>query len=200
MASSWMDNKIVTMMSTNTQPHEMGSVLRRKKDGTRHQIPCHQSIINYNMFMGGVDQGDQLRGYYKYRIKTRKFYKYVFFFLFEVAVTNGYILYKHYTDNSRCKKLKEFHLMLAEQLIGDYCTRHRLGRSGLPINSLPLRHFPVKLTNESSKHRRGRCNYCSQFRRHRCDSSWYCNECKVWLCHSGDPQSDCFLLWHKKIQ
>ena len=132
--------------------------------------------------------------------KQGSFINTFFFFLFEVAVTNGYILYKHYTDNSRCKKLKEFHLMLAEQLIGDYCTRHRLGRSGLPIHSLPLRHFPVKLTNESSKHRRGRCDYCSQFRRHRCDSSWYCNECKVWLCHSGDPQSDCFLLRHKTIQ
>ena len=46
--------------------------------------------------MGGVDRGDQLRGYYHVRLKCVKNYKYIFWFLFEVAVTNAYIL-THYT-------------------------------------------------------------------------------------------------------
>ena len=32
---------------------------------TREEVPCPESIISYNRFMGGVDRGDQLRGYYR---------------------------------------------------------------------------------------------------------------------------------------
>ena len=38
-ASSWMDRKIVTVMSTTTQP-DVGTVLRRQKDGSRISVPC----------------------------------------------------------------------------------------------------------------------------------------------------------------
>ena len=59
-ASSWMDRKVVTAMSTTAQP-ETGTVLRRQKDGTRISVPCPLSIIDYNMYMGQVDRGDQVR-------------------------------------------------------------------------------------------------------------------------------------------
>ena len=51
-------------------------------------VPCPASIIAYNKFMGGVDCGDQLRGYYRCRSKSGKFYKCIFFFLFDVTITN----------------------------------------------------------------------------------------------------------------
>ena len=73
-ASSWMDRKVVTVMSTNGQP-ESGSVTRRQKDGSRISVPCPISVVDYNKFMGGVDRGDQIRGYYSCRTKCRKFYK-----------------------------------------------------------------------------------------------------------------------------
>ena len=43
------------------------------------------SMVDYNTFMGGVDRGDQVRGYYSCRTKCRKFYKYTFHFLLDVA-------------------------------------------------------------------------------------------------------------------
>ena len=51
----------------------------------------------YNKFMGGVDCNDQLRQYYEVRMKGRK-YKYLWWFLFDVAVTNAYILCKNHTN------------------------------------------------------------------------------------------------------
>ena len=57
-ATSWMDKKVVTMMSTGIQP-TTGTVLRHQKDDSRILV---QSIIEYNSFMGGVDRGDQIRG------------------------------------------------------------------------------------------------------------------------------------------
>lgn len=60
-ASAWRDNKVFIVMSTCHQPSESGSVLRRQRDGTRVSLPCPAAITSYNNYMGGVDQGDQLR-------------------------------------------------------------------------------------------------------------------------------------------
>ena len=62
--------------------------------------PCHMSRL-------GVDRGDQLRGYYNCRTKSRKFYKYIFYFLLDVTITNAYILYKHCSPHSKIR-VKEF--------------------------------------------------------------------------------------------
>ena len=70
-ANSWMD-KVVTVMSAGCQP-ELGTVLRHQRDGSRISVSCPQCIVDYNAFMGGVDWGDQVRGYYSCRTKCRKF-------------------------------------------------------------------------------------------------------------------------------
>ena len=40
---------------------------------------------------GRVDHNDQLRGYYNIPIKSRKYYKYLFFAAMDVIVTNNYV-------------------------------------------------------------------------------------------------------------
>ena len=198
-AYAWMDRKVVMVMASNTQPSATGYALRRQKDHSRTPIPCPESIIMYNKYMGGVDRGDQLRGYYSCRTKSRKFYKYIFHFLFDVAITNSYILQKSFCPNSTIKNIKDFRLKLAMQLIGEYCSRQRAGRRPVAIRPLPLRHFPVRITSDSEavKHKRGRCVYCKETSHTRKDSYWFCRECEVWLCHSG-YSDDCFLLWHTR--
>lgn len=115
-AHAWMDNKVVTVMSTNSQPSATGTVLRRKKDGSRVPVPCPESVILYNRWMGAVDHGDQLRGYYSCRTKSRKFYKYIYHFLLDVTITNSFILYKHFHPNPQYKTIREFRLQLAREL------------------------------------------------------------------------------------
>ena len=196
-ASVWMDNKPVTVMSTNTQPSATGSVLRRQRDGSRISVPCPEAILCYNSHMGGVDRGDQLRGYYSCRTKSRKFYKYIFYFLFDTTITNSFILWKTFGSATRMT-LKEFRLRLAQQLIGDYCSRRKPGRAGGPVRTLPLRHFPLKLDDDTTgANKRGRCVRCLQVHHKRTDTTWFCRECQEWLCHSGTSTGDCFLLWHK---
>ena len=198
-ATAWQDRKVVTAMATNCQPSAVGEVQRRKLDGSRVTIPCPLAVLLYNRFMGGVDNGDQLRGYYECRKRSRKFYKYVYHFLFDVTITNSFILLRHFGRSVRMS-LKEFRLKLASQLIGDYCSRCRPCRRPSAIRSLPLRHFPIKVNaDNSAKRRRGRCAQCSSTKHARVDSSWYCRECDVWLCHTGDTATDCFLLWHTHI-
>ena len=184
-------------MSTSTQPSATSSVLLRQKDGSRIAVPCPEAVISYNSNMGGVDRGDQLRGYYNCHTKSCKFYKYIFYFLFDVSITIAFILWKHFSSATGMT-LREFRLRLAQQLIGDYCSRRRTGRGGGgAIRPLPLQHFPLEVPNDTSgTNKRACCARYLQVRHKRTDTSWFCRECNVWLCHSGIPATDCFLLWH----
>ena len=76
-------------------------------------------ICDYNEKMGGIDNGDQSQGYYKLRAKCRKFYMYIFVLIVNVAITNSYIPYKNFSANPTLKTVKDFHLKLASQLIGN---------------------------------------------------------------------------------
>ena len=78
--------------------------------------------MDYNTYMGGVDRGDQVRGYYSCRTKCRIFYKYRFHFLLDV-ITNAFILQKGYCEDTPFSSIKEFQPNLASELIGDYCSR-----------------------------------------------------------------------------
>ena len=199
MASAWLDKKVVMVMSTSCHdPSLQLKVGRRLSDGTKVDVPCPSSISEYNTYMRGVDRGDQIRGYYKTRTKCRKFYKYIFWFLFDTVITNSYVLHKHYRADLTISKnmtMKQFRLQLADSLIGDYCSRKKLGRTALPnaVRPVQLIHVPVTKT-ENSKKKRSKCTLC--IRRHvRKDTQWQCKGCSVWLCFTGTT-NDCFNKWH----
>ena len=144
--------------------------------------------------MGGVHHNDQMRGYYHVRMKGRKYYKYVFWFLLDVAITNSFILCKHHTDLG-IRTMKDFRTNLAKGLIGDYCSRKRPGRPRTV--SQPKRfcseHFPTR-----GAERGHRCHYCHNHKRERHDTVWYCKECNLFLCHNG-RDNDCFYLYHTRF-
>lgn len=125
-ASCWLDRKLVTVMCTGVDPTKESIVQRTQKDGTRRSVSCPAAFDLYNKFMGGVDRGDQLRGYCHGRMKCRKFYKYIANFLLDTAITNAFILYRLTHPGSKCKS-KKFRRILAKQLVGDYCSRRRAG-------------------------------------------------------------------------
>ncbi len=148
-ASAWMDRRLVTTMYTGYNPQETSTVLRKRKDGTRVSFPCPAACAAYNVHMGGVDRGDQLRQYYSFKIKSMKFYKYIANFMVGVSLTNSHILYKLSHPNSKMS-MKKFQEVLATQLIGEYCSRRIAGRVSHPIQPLPILHFPTKVPTPNS--------------------------------------------------
>ena len=144
-------------------------------------MQCTDAVVLYNKYMAGVDKGDQLRQYYRVRTKCMKNYKYIFWFLFDVAITNAYILSSYSPTHMphTSQSLKAFRLQLAEQLIGNYCSRRRPGRPlctsiqpchpppALPPPSVsgapPTQATRTALHLPSSQGKK-RCVYCSQYR------------------------------------
>ena len=189
--SVWQDNRPVTVAATNSDPTANMTVPRKKRDGTVSDYPCPMAITQYNQYMGGVDRNDQLRGYYNVRLKCRKYYKYLFWFMFDLAITNSFILAKLYT-NIKIPNLKTFRANLAKELIANYSSRKRLGRPSLQpqVKRFCEAHFPVK--GDGKYHR---CHYCYKYLGKRHETGWYCKDCGFYLCHTG-KENDCFLLFH----
>ena len=94
VATAWKDNKVVNVVSTLVSPDDITTVNRRQKDGTRVLFMCPRCVQLYNEHMAGIDEGDQLSGYYHVHLKCTKNYKYIFWFMFDVSVTNSFILTK----------------------------------------------------------------------------------------------------------
>ena len=92
----WQDKRLVTSLSTAHSPDQTEFVKRKKVDGSIIHVDCPVCIVDFNKYIGGVDKGDQLRQYCHVRVKSRKSYKYIFWFLFEVCVQNAFLFCKHY--------------------------------------------------------------------------------------------------------
>ena len=90
--SIWQDRKVFTVMYSGFDPKEETTVKRRQKGGNCITVTCPVAIAAYNRHMGGVDIGDQLCGYYAYKIKNRQFYKYIYNFLLGVTLINSFVL------------------------------------------------------------------------------------------------------------
>ena len=104
------------MLSTLMQPDSVITVKRREPDGTTKEVQCLEVVATYNEYMSGVDKGDQLRRYYRVRLKYMKCYKYIFWFVFDVSITNAYILSSFIATTSitvSAHTLKKFRLTLA---------------------------------------------------------------------------------------
>ena len=117
------------MLSTLAQADVTHTAQRKQRDGSIVPVQCTDAVVLYNQYMGGVDKGDQMRQYYRVRMRCTKYYKYIFWFLFDVAITNSHIL-SLFTPTSlpvTHQRLKAFRLKLADQLVGNYNTRKRLG-------------------------------------------------------------------------
>ena len=124
-------------------------------------------------------------------MKCQECYKYIFWFLFDVAITNAFILSK---ENSPLEIwiVKSFRVKLAKQLIGDYNGRKRTGRASITATAKRFcqSHFPTRGSDQVHC-----CHYCSKFRKERRATAWFCKDCSLFLCHNGTEQ-DCFFLFH----
>lgn len=217
LALKWTDKRDVSLLSTK---HTASMVITNKLDANGQPVVKPACVLDYNSHMGGVDQFDQLSKYYTFTRKTVKWWLKLFFHMFNMAVTNSYILYMKNCDAVNKYSHYKFRKELARFLISSHrpLKRPRGRPSDRRDHELRLteRHFPdVIPAKDGAKVRNPTracvvCNKNSGKRytpgqsRKRTETRYWCNDCKKPLCivpcfrryHTllhykpGDSQSD----------
>ncbi|MCG8074811.1 MAG: hypothetical protein JAY75_01030 [Candidatus Thiodiazotropha taylori] len=189
-ACVWMDKKPIYTLSTAENPANLVTAVQRKsRRGEVRQVPAPSIIPEYNSNMNGVDVADQLRTEYSTYRTSKKWWRYLFWFLFDLAVTNGFILMRESTNHQRRTKnnrakvrtMVEFRMNLAKLLISDFTDNETAA-----LATVQAGHF------SSKGEKRGRCRQCSKDKRRR-DVIWMCRQCNIHLC------VDCFQPYHRDL-
>ncbi|XP_043923844.1 piggyBac transposable element-derived protein 5-like isoform X2 [Protopterus annectens] len=197
LATAWKDNRTVFLLSTNTDPIELQSTIcKRQQEGTHVQIPCPSHLPRYKNYMSGMDVAGQLCTKYTTGRRAVKWWIYLFWFLWDVAVTNAFILFRDSENhqvhsqygNIRRRTQLVFReelstLMLARQLSGSMVYRKRrapVKGMNMPLQSGP--HYPIRML-------KARCQSCL-LQKKRTEPSQGCMACGINLC------IDCFAAYH----
>lgn len=195
VATAWKDKKIVTYLSTNCDPTEKTHVQRRKKDGSMENVAARQVTDLYNKFMFGVDLADQKRMQYSTCRKAKKWYKYLFWFCFDLAVVNSHICMQEspnhqlLTKGGKHKKITQldYRMALAQQMIGQY-RGLRKRKAPAVIGNCGMAHWPIHFEKAA------RCKQCIKEKRRR-EVLTGCQQCNVRLC----IKNNCFVKFHEEL-
>ena len=182
--TKWHDKKDVSFLSTNVSPGEPSRLVPRLVKGQDITIEKPRVADVYPKHTGGVDRADQLRSFYHTGWQSRKWYRYIFWFLFNLSVCNAHVLESFYNDNhnKRRRPLIDFKIELGTLLINGFSQRKR--RSVEPVNA----ELPVD--QHVSVHVQGRKRKCVQYMKagirtakgYKVETRFECSLCKVALC------------------
>ena len=190
LALKWMDKREVHMITTL---HEPAMVETEKSDrATGRKIKKPLCIVKYNENMRAVDQVDIQISFSECLRKTVKWYKKLFFHLFDITVQNTYAMFK--MNNERNVELLEFRLQLARELIEEYGSK----RPQMIADHQPTTHYASLLVITSLlfqeimfKDAVSSVVIHSSEKKKRSDTRFYCPDCDVPLCNPN-----CFKVYH----
>ena len=90
----WNDSAVVYSIS-NCHPCYATEVERRKKGSVvKVQIQCPVQLAEYNRIMGAIDDFDQLLAFLSVRLRGKKWWHTIFYFIVDAALINGFYLWK----------------------------------------------------------------------------------------------------------
>ena len=204
----WFDNKSVHVTSSYCGVEPLGSCRRWSKSEKKYIDVVQPKIIGeYNPHMGGVDLCDMLIELYRIGLRSKRWYMRIVYFCFDLAVVNGWILYKRHMLQHGARKflsLKDFRCCIAQALTkAGKGLRRKRGRPSLdddspaekchrvgtgPIEEVRfdgIRHWPTH------SERKQRCKYCPSGY-----SRILCSKCKISLCLNKN--NNCFMRFHSK--
>ncbi|XP_029973972.1 piggyBac transposable element-derived protein 3-like [Salarias fasciatus] len=213
----WNNNKEVLLASSFIDPDPVDRCRRWSKEKKEYVEVDRPHIVKvYNNNMGGVDLADMFAALYRIEIRSRRWYLRILYYLIDLSLVNGWLLYRRHLTQKQEKKympLLDFRAQVADALIkvgkqGDLNSRKR-GRPSLedvpephqaaspspPLQRIVAPSVDVRLDrfdhfpNHADK--RGRCRLCKSGY-----TQTACLKCKVLLCFTKDK--NCFLDYHTK--
>ncbi|XP_028394533.1 piggyBac transposable element-derived protein 3-like [Dendronephthya gigantea] len=198
----WLDKKAVTLVSSYCGEHPVGTARRwNKKEKKYVDIQKPKIVAEYNKFMGGIDLMDMLCSLYRYSIKSRRWYLYIWYHTLTVAMVNSWLIYRKHQQNGKYMKLRCFQAIVAEGLLKAGKTRKRKSSLDNPSpiprkrqTSVPVddvRFDGVDHLPDWDNDNRQRCKLCKDSRSHA-----MCRKCNVYLCFNKDR--NCYKEYHTR--
>lgn len=90
--TAWNDNNLVMIVHNNSTSDPVQC--ERQVGRQRVMVPQPKAIADYNQFMNGVDLHDQLRKKYACGRPSKKYWKYILWFILDCCRVNAYLLYE----------------------------------------------------------------------------------------------------------
>lgn len=150
---------------------------RRDKEGNKVEVDCPGIIKNYNEHMGYVDVHGQNMKYNSTSSKSKRWWKCIFFWLFDCACYNAYLIYCNTGMGKRSEKMeyRSWLIQLSDELMGPKSHRARgKKRSKLSkanFNAEELSHMP----HWSRKQKM--CSHCGKTK-----TTIKCKDCEIPIC------------------
>ena len=169
-------------------------------NSVEHDMPRKPEIIlSYNQFMNGIDRNDQLLTYYSLNVKSIKWWKNLFWRLFELSIVNIFQILKFKARDAVTQKRLRLDLaqLLVQSLVDQRTIQPEFPGPGRPtpdLDRLKGKHFG---TGSKKGNARGRCKVCAKEKKPNgkykdTKTANYCERCEV-LC-----EGDCFRIYHTK--
>ena len=115
-ALCWMDKKKVCMLST-FHDDTMLRVADKEGGPQAHKLKP-KSCVEYRSAMRGVDLNDQIRSSYTIaRPRTKRYYRKMFWNLFDIAILNSFVVYNKLMPPTKQKTFLHFKQNLIKQLV-----------------------------------------------------------------------------------
>ncbi|GFO36069.1 PiggyBac transposable element-derived protein 2 [Plakobranchus ocellatus] len=190
VAVRWRDNRTVDLLSSYVGLEPISEVQRYdKKEKVIIKVPCPATVKEYKKFMGSIDLHDMLTALYRFPLRAKRWYVYMFYYTIHMMVVNAWLRYRKHAKLLQVKttmRLAVFQGRLATQLV---LSKKAVGQSrGTSVSPKPtpscsgpyrrkippleirldgLNHFPEYSGD------RGRCKHND------CDSLTYIKENKL---------------------
>ncbi|XP_043919782.1 uncharacterized protein LOC122795592 [Protopterus annectens] len=197
VATVWKDKKSILLLSTNHDPTSpLTYITRRQSNGTVLSLPCPAVVKQYETYKNRISIANQLWLQYPSIRRLSEKWLYLFWYLWDVAVANAYILYRENVNlvkqskNGQIKTTSQLDFLMAvsEQLLFGYLKRKRCISVAKVTFAPDIEglHFPVKT-------KKARCRNCA-LKRKRSEPSYMCGTCNVQLCIECFPEfHSCFV-------
>ena len=161
LASQWLDNKVVSMISTSANANAKVQATRKTRVAgvwdPHRRVDQPQVFQDYNRFMNAVDRSDQILATHSVHRKSMRWWKAVFFDGIETAVVNSFIIFKEYQarfpGDERLQRppsynLRDFRVELARNIaslpkFGSPPLYSRVGRPQAPRGDFEVEHCPI---------------------------------------------------------
>ena len=197
LATKWKDKRDVFTLST-IDNDVMVDTTNARSGHHDHEVMKPQSVVTYNRSKAGVDKHDQLASYYPFQRKTLKWWKKMFFWLFQMGLVNAHKLFL--ISNPISKMTFSKYLTIIANTLPSLPLNENIPIP--PAANEPRRcnhgdHFPKRIPPNGTKtNPTRRCTHCSdkpgpEGKKPRKETSWKCHECDIPLC------VECFRPYHR---